>query len=313
MKTIPLILSQNHPDAETWLHALQQAMPQFQIVDAAEMSHEECLDIEIVIAGNPNPKDILRFPKLAWVQSLWAGVEQMLAHKSLTQLDIVRLIDPQLADTMAEAALAWTLYLHRDMPAYRQQQNQSTWQALPWKSAEERTVGVLGCGELGMAAIKRLADNGFSVNAWSRSPRELQFARHYHGRNGLIELLSEADILLLLLPLTPTTHHLLNKQSLNYLKPEACLINFGRGALIDTIALLERLNGDQIKHAVLDVFETEPLLPDSPLWSHPSVTVLPHISAPTSMTSASQIVAKNITDWFKHGVKPEAVNRSRGY
>ena len=313
MSTIPLIFAREHADRDSWLKALQAAIPQHQLVDAARMKDSECHGIKVAITANPAPDDVLRFPDLLWVQSLWAGVEGMLGHESLSHLDIVRLIDPLLADTMAEAALAWTLYLHRDMPTYRQQQNQHCWKPQPWKPASERHVGVLGCGELGMAAIKKLTDNNFKVSGWSRSPRLLIGATHLSGEEGLETLLATADIVLLLLPLTPETRHLINAERLKHLKPQASLINFGRGGLINADDLLARLDAGAVKHAVLDVFETEPLPAESPLWAHSSVTVLPHISAPTPMRSAAKTVAENINRWFEEGVRPTVVNRAAGY
>lgn len=313
MIKIPLILNQTAQNKALWLQSLRDAMPFCTIIDAINIPPNERSGFEVAIIGNPDPKLVSSFPDLNWVHSLWAGVEHLLEEPSLKHLDIVRLVDPCLSQTMAEAALAWTLYLHREMPSYQQQQRDHLWRELPFVSAGERNVGVLGCGELGLAAISMLNRHGFKVHAWSRSPRDLANARHFHGVAGLDEIIRLSDYLVCLLPLTPATHHLLNEERLSLFQPSASIINFGRGGLIDTAALLTRLDRGLIKHAVLDVFEVEPLPQESVLWDHTRITVLPHISAPTSLQSASAIVATAMKNWFDNGIKPESVDRNRGY
>ena len=126
-------------------------------------------------------------------------------------------------------------------------------------------------------------------------------------------MLGRADILVLLLPLTDATRGLIGADALARMKPGASLINFGRGALVDDAALLARLDAGLLEHAVLDVFAVEPLPEGSPFWAHPRVTVLPHISAPTNVASAAQIVADNLRRYFRDGTIPRAVDRRAGY
>ncbi|WP_320825474.1 glyoxylate/hydroxypyruvate reductase A [Reinekea sp.] len=296
-----------------WLHHLRAAMPDEQILPFAELNPRQKELVEFAIVANPDPAQIAELPNLIWAHSLWAGVEKIIANFGQGSLQIVRLIDPNLANLMAEACLAWTLYLHRDMPTYRQQQQTQTWQQQPYIAAQDRTIGLLGLGKLGTAVAQRLLANGFKVAGWSRTPKLLAGCDCYNGDAGLDQLLAGSDIVIGLLPATPDTAGLLNRPRLATLKPGASLINFGRGSLIEQDALLDALNSAQIEHAVLDVFDQEPLPKDHAYWHHAQVTLLPHISAPTQPDSASHIVARHLADYRQTGRIPATVDLVRGY
>jgi glyoxylate/hydroxypyruvate reductase A len=246
------------------------------------------------------------------VQSLWAGVEN-LVDALPEHIAIVRMEDPELVRSMAEAVLTWCLYLHRHMLLYSRQQKAKIWLQHPVVSASEVHVGILGLGKLGEVAGNSLIHHGFKVSGWSRRGKHLPGIEVYSGEQGFKKLLSTADILVVLLPLTDDTRSLLNSDTLPYLKKGAALINFARGALIETEALIKHLDDQRIAHAVLDVFEQEPLPKNDPLWEHPNITILPHISAPTNMTTASKIVAQNIRKFMKNGTLPHSVNKDLGY
>lgn len=302
------------PEAEQhWAQHLRAVMPGETISLFGEMTAAERAATDIAIVANPDPADLMQLPGLVWVQSLWAGVERLVAELGDFARPVVRLIDPELARTMAEAVLAWTYYLQRDMPAYARQQRDGIWQQKPYRHPARVNVGVLGLGALGVAAAERLRNAGFNVAGWSRNPKQLDGVTCHHGDAGLNDLLSGSDIVVCLLPLTAQTRGLLNADRLALLPRGAQLINFARGPIIDTTALLAALETGQIDHAVLDVFEIEPLPKASPLWAHPSVTVLPHISGTTDPVTASAIVAGHIRDYREKGIIPAAVDLGRGY
>lgn len=313
MNVVPFISRYSHAKKRAWVESLQKYIPDHVVCDFDDCSEESKHAAQVCIVADPNPQTLLCLPNLVWVQSLWAGVETMLSNPDLQAIPLVRLIDPGLADRMSEAVLAWTLYLHRDMPAYHQQQQQKVWKTQNLVSAEDRHLAVLGCGELGIASIQRLQQNQFNVSAWSRTPKTLNGVRHYHGQQGLSEILSTADIVVCLLPLTEQTKHILNQQSLSVVKFGAAIMNFGRGPLIDHQALQLALDSGHISHAVLDVFDQEPLPAQSALWSHPKITILPHISAQTNIETASKVAAQNVTRWFDSGQTPIFVDRRKGY
>lgn len=311
---IPLIIRAQDDELAVWHRHLPAALQDIAIVKPfAELTDSERRAAELAIVANPDPQDVAALPRLKWVQSLWAGVERLVTELPEDGPKIVRLTDPQMAETMSEAVLAWTLYLHRDMPRYARQQRQRVWLEHPLKLPEERTVGVLGLGKLGSRALARLRDHGFNVCGWSRTEKDFIGVETHHGTDGLNTVLAKSDIVVLLMPLTAETRGLINRDTLALLQEGASLINFARGPIVDDAALLEALDAGRLAHAVLDVFATEPLPEDHPYWTHPHVTVLPHISAPTIPATAAQIVAENIAAYLDTGTIPDSVNRKRGY
>ena len=156
------------------------------------------------------------------------------------------------------------------------------------------TREVLGLGELGQICAVALSRLGFDVTGWSRRPKEIDGLTCLHGPDGLAQALSTADILVTLLPDTAATQNTLNADTLALMPKGARIVNPGRGTLIEDEALLAALDSGQIGHATLDVFRTEPLPADHPYWSHPKVTVTPHIAAETRADTASDVIAENI-------------------
>jgi len=310
---IPLVSTLTEAEQKAWLASLSKHMPELSFGLFSELSQAQKSACEFAIVANPDPNELADLPNLKWVQSLWAGVERMVAAFPEAGFKIVRLVDPHLAETMSEAVLAWTLFLHRDMPYYARQQAQATWQPRSMVRAVERRVGILGLGELGKASALRLVENGFNVSGWSRQAKQISGVTCLHGEQGMQQLLESSDILVCLIPLTAATQSLLNEQTLSLLPAGASLINFARGAIIDDSALKLKLDQGHLAHAVLDVFQQEPLASDNDYWGRHNVTVLPHISAPTHMTSACQVVAKNINYYHETGQIPTAVDMTRGY
>lgn len=311
--SIPFICNPDYPFAGQWIAALQQAMPDEEVVPLDALDAHARASCTVAIVANPLPQDIRQLPQLRWVHSVWAGVERLVADLADLELSIVRLVDPQLAETMAEAVLAWTLYLHRDMPLYAAQQTRRQWLAADYARPQDKTVGLLGLGSLGEAAAYRLAGAGFKVCGWSRTRKSVPHVECFAGAVELPSMLGKTDILVCLLPLTGETRELLNATTLAQLPPHASLINFARGPIVCDDALRAALDVGRIRHAVLDVFSSEPLPADSWQWAHPRVTVLPHISAPTDRQTASAIVGQNIRRYRETGEIPESVDRVRGY
>ena len=298
-------------EEQLWLEALRRALPAERVFTIDSIANPA--EVELAIVANADPAALRRLDGLIWVQSLWVGVEKLLAEPALEHLPIVRMVDTQLARTMAEAVLAWSLYLHREMPAYLAQQRQRQWRQLPYVAPAERRIGLLGLGVLGQAAATTLVDAGFTVRGWSRTPKRMEGVETCSGRDGLAAMARQTDILVCLLPLTGQTRHLVDATLLELLPPRACVINFGRGPLVHTEDLLAALDSKRLAHAVLDVFDEEPLPAESPLWDHPAITVLPHISADTDPQTASLIVARNVRHWRETGRVPQPVEKQRGY
>jgi glyoxylate/hydroxypyruvate reductase A len=297
----------------SYLSALASAMPAEQVILFRELSAEQHARVQIAIVANPDPADVIALPSLVWMQSLWAGVEQLVTRLPPGGPPIVRLIDPEMSRTMAEAVLAWTYYLQRDMPAYVRQQRQGLWHQHPYRKPSSLTVGILGLGALGTASAARLSEAGFKVAGWSRSAKQMPCVQTFSNDDGLVTLLRISDIVVCLLPLTVQTRGLLHAGLLAAMKPGACFINFARGPVVVTDDLLDALDSGHLSHAVLDVFDEEPLAPDSRLWQHPQVSVLPHISAPTDFETAAAVIAANIGAYRANGALPCSVDLVLGY
>ncbi|WP_374534718.1 2-hydroxyacid dehydrogenase [Phenylobacterium sp.] len=278
-----------------WLAALADSLPNEKITLGPDP------DAEIAIVANPPPGALAALPRLAFVQSAWAGVEGLLADPALPQVPLARLVDPGLAAQMAEAAAAHVLALHRQAPAYAAQAAQGLWRQLDQPPARARRVGFLGYGELARASANLLQDIGFQVDAWSRS----------HG--DLSALLAQSDIVVNLLPLTEQTRGVLGAATFARMKRGAAIVNLARGAHLVEPDLLAALADGTLSHAVLDVFETEPLPPGHPFWRHPQITVLPHVAAITDPVSASAFIAANITRFRAGQPLQGLVDRTAGY
>lgn len=283
------------------------------VVLASTLSDSEKSQCEIAIVANPEPEVLVDFPKLVWIQSLWAGVERLVAEIPSPSFEIVRLVDPCLAKTMADAVVAWSYYLHRDMPLYAAQQQEKQWLQHSVSLANECTIGVLGLGELGRASAEKLALNGFNVLGWSQHKKSLTNVQCFNELKGLHYVISYCDIVVVLLPLTEATTHLLNRDLFSKMKQGAAIINFARGNIVNHNDLITALDEKILSHAVLDVFVQEPLPAKDALWHHPNITVLPHISAPTNRESACQIVYRNIENYFLAGEIPSTINLQKGY
>jgi glyoxylate/hydroxypyruvate reductase A len=298
---------------ETWRAQLAPHLPANEtLVLATEAPDKTAVDV--ALAANPRWGELATFPNLRFVQSLWAGVDGMLGDPGLP-LDIIlaRLVDPAMAQSMAEGAIAAVLYLHRQFPAYLQQQVSHTWRQLPQPVAAHRRIGVLGFGKMGEPVARGLAALGFNVSAWGLSPRGEASVDYSWGAAGLERLLAKTEILVNLLPLTAATTGILNAELFGRLLPGAALVNLGRGGHLNDEDLLAALQTRHLGHAVLDVFHNEPLPADHPFWSHPHVTVLPHVAASTDPESAAPLALQNVAAFRAGRPLTGVVSRSRGY
>ncbi|MET0049353.1 MAG: glyoxylate/hydroxypyruvate reductase A [Sedimenticola sp.] len=309
---ILLLTSLRAAEEKVWLESLKTAMPGERIVtrhQAGDMS-----DIEIAIVANP-PKGVLaRLPGLKWVQSLWAGVDMLLADETYPrELPLVRLVDPMLSRSMAEAVATHVLALHRRLPLYAEQQRDGVWLQHDMPMASERCVGVMGLGALGRAAVEMLLAVGFRVIGWSRSAKQIEGVETLSGSDGMGAFLRQSEILVNLLPLTDETRGILNSSLFLQLPRGAQLINLARGAHLVEEDLLDVLEDGTIGHAVLDVFATEPLPSGHPFWVNSRITLSPHVAALTNRDSASKIVAENVRGYRTNGTLPTLVDPDKGY
>lgn len=266
----------------------------------------------IVLAPNSPLQDFTPYSRTKAVLSTWMGVEALVNNPTLTQ-PLARMVDPAMTRGMTEYVTAHVMRHHMGIDRYVHGL-QGEWRQILPPLAPERPVTILGMGELGREAGQTLATLGFPVTGWSRSPREVPgLSRMFHGAEGLLPALEGAQILVILLPLTPATENLLGPEEFARLAPGAVIINPARGPIIDDDALLAALDSGQVDHATLDVFRVEPLPPDHPYWHHPRVTVTPHVAAETRPESAAAVLAKNIARVERGEPLLYQVDRNAGY
>ena len=313
---MPVLIATDLPPEEnrTWRDALARALPQERFVLSREEAGEAAA-IDIAIVANPPPGALSGLPGLALIQSMWAGIDRLLADPTLpADVPLARMVDPALAAAMAETALWAVLGLQRGFFDYERQQTAPEWRQLPQRRADEVGVAVLGLGAMGRAAAARLAQQGFRVIGWSaRAGAALEGVAMRQGADALASLLADADIVVNLLPLTDATRGLFDAGVFASMRRGAGFVNLARGAQVVEADLLDALDAGRIGHAVLDVFAVEPLPHGHVFWSHPRVTVLPHVAALTDVRSAAAVVAANVRALREGRALAHLVDRQRGY
>ena len=271
-------------------------------------------DIEFAVVWKLPRGQLAGLPNLKAILSPGAGVDHLFEDPALPEgVPVARLIDPLMADRMAEYTAALTLWSHRKFDAYADLQSRRSWRPVPQKDARDRRVGILGLGALGRATARRLRPFGFALGGWSRTPKEEPGVATRHGNDALADFLSESEILVCLLPLTPETRGLLDEEALGRLPRGAYLINCARGPLVVEADLLAALDSGRLSGAALDVFDEEPLPPDSPLWMNPKVRITPHVSSLTAPETAAPMLAAQVRRVQRGEALDRPVDRKAGY
>ena len=299
-----LFASQIEP-AERWLPLLQRALPQ----DRFLLEPQSSIDVALVASPRPGTLETLKGVKL--IQSLWMGVERLLADPALPRaVPLARLVDPGMVAAMSETVLAHTLDWHRRLYRYRAQQREARWHRYRQYMASDHTVGLLGLGALGTDAAGKLLALGFRLAGYSRRPKAIDGVECF---TELDLLLKRANVLVCLLPLTDKTKGILNSKTFSLLPKGAGLINVARGPHVVVPDLIAALDSGQLAHAWLDVFDEEPLPASSPLWRHPGVSVTPHAAALTEPRTAVASIVENV-ERVRRGERPlNLVDFAAGY
>jgi glyoxylate/hydroxypyruvate reductase A len=261
---------------------------------------------------------LAEFPNLKVIFSLGAGVDHLLGDPRLPDVPVVRIVDPDLTMRMTEYVALHVLMHHRRLRLYNQQQRQRLWRDHHQPAAKDVAVGLMGLGVLGRDAAAALSRLGFRVAGWSRSARSLPGIETFRGADGLGRFLARTEILVCLLPHTPATTGILNLSLLRKLKRDgalggACLINAGRGALQIDADIIAALDEGSLAAATLDVFATEPLPVDSPLWTHPNIIITPHNAAESDPRALIAGVLDQIARFERGEPLQNVVDRKLGY
>lgn len=258
------------------------------------------------------------FPKLAAIFNLGAGVDAVLSDTSLPRVPLVRVALDDLTARMTEYVTMHTLIHHRRLRYYDASQRDRIWAPKEQWAASAIRVGVLGLGVIGGDAAEVLARIGFDVAGWSRGRKDIPGIECFAGEGEFEAFLRRTDILVCILPLTPQTKGILNRKTFSMLARDGRLggpviINAGRGGLQVEADILSCLDDGTLLAATLDVFETEPLPKDSPLWAHPKVTISPHNAGDTDPDAVSDYVARQIERYEAGEPLQHVVDRDKAY
>lgn len=304
-------------DGQQWAAEMRKAAPAMDVRVWPEMGDPATIDY--VAAWLPPPNVVKSLVKLKVIFSLGAGVDAILKDPTLPEkTPIVRVNDPDLTMRMTEYIVLHVLMHHRQQRRLDENQRKGVWDSFPTHAASSLRVGIMGLGVLGQDAATKLAMLGFKVAGWSRTPKHIDGVQCYSGAGGLDTFLARTDVLVSLLPATAETDGILNRALIRKLARSGpfgapILINAGRGRQQNEDELLAALDAGELHAATLDVFRTEPLPKESRFWTHPKVTLTPHIAADSDPAVICQYVAQQIAVYEKTGQLSNLVDRARGY
>jgi len=303
-----ILFASTKEQPEFWFPLLRRALPNDRFYAWPDANGG---DIDVAIVATHPEGTFAGLRGLRLIQSLWMGVENIIGDAELPRgVPVARLIDPGMVAAMGETVIAYVLDWHRHFYCYRSFQDQKVWKRRRQYLASDRTIGVLGLGELGSPVAAKLRALDFNVAGWSRRPKQMEAV---FCSTDLDEVIRRSDALVCLLPLTTHTKGILNKDKIQKIKKGGCLINVARGGHVVIPDLLAALDSGHLARAYLDVFETEPLPAESPLWSHPGITLTPHIAALTEPRTSVSRIAENI-ERLRRGEAPlNTVDFAAGY
>ena len=303
---------------DIWTKAMRKTAPKLDVRTWPDaMGRVE--DIEYTAAWLPPPGVVKSLPNLKVIFSLGAGVDAILKDATLPKdVPIVRVNEPDLTGRMTEYVVLQVLLHHRQQRRIDENQKRKFWDSFPTHAASDMAVGIMGLGVMGAESAERLRDLGFKVAGWSRTRKRIDGVHCYAGAAEFDSFLRRTDILVSLLPATPETDGIVNRDTIRKLSRRGpfgapIVIGAGRGRQHVEADILASLDAGELYAATLDVFQTEPLPASSPLWSHPKVTVTPHCAADSDPETICAYVARQIERHRAGRPLENVVDRARGY
>jgi len=310
-----LVSSGNWPP-EPWAEAARAVDPKRPVFVWPDVPDPAA--IGYVMAWRPAPESLIGLPNLKLILSLGAGVEGIVLRDDLPDVPVVRIVSDDLTARMTEWVVLQVLLHHRQQLAYGRQQRDHEWRELRQPAASDVRVGIMGMGVLGQAAARVLGGLGFRIAGWSRTPKDLPDIDCHAGDEALDAFLSQTDILVCLLPLTHATRGILSMALFEKLARNGPLggpvvINAGRGGLQVEADIVTAIERGVIAGASLDVFESEPLDPASPLWRLDDVVITPHVAAFSDPAELVGQILDQIAAYEAGRPLRNLVNRAAGY
>ena len=298
-------------NATAWRDTFAEQLPQLEIRIWPDVG--AAADIEYLAFIRPDFDVLPDLPNLKAMFSRSAGVEAFINHPKLPRAPLGK-VEPAGGDPMmTEYVIMHVLRFHRDMPAYQAAQANREWLRKPIVRPEDRHIGFLGLGMMATAPALVLKSLGFPVSAWVRSPRADAEIPVFHGDDQLAPFLRQTDIAVCLLPLTRETEGILCARTFAMMPRGAMVVNVGRGGHVVDADLIAALDSGQLSYAALDALSPEPLPPNSPLWLHPKVTVMPHVARRPTVAQLVAEIAANIRSIETGGHLLQEIDKTMGY
>ena len=297
--------------ADIWKAQLQVFLPNLQFV---RLDSKDADDADIALVWKPPAGRLASLKKLKLILSLGQGVDHLFSDQHLPEnVPVCRIIDPHMSVAMGHWVIGCLLDDLRHGPAYRAQQSAKVWQGHDQVDHRQIQVAIYGIGAIGASVAKMVAGLGFPVSGWSRSQKQLEGISCYTGVEGFQHLLTSCQYHICLLPLTAETQGLFDKTAFDSMPDGAYFMNGGRGGHVNEADLLDAVQSGQLKGAALDVFQTEPLPQDSPLWEEDRISIFPHVAAQTEPHTAVMQIATAIADILEGCAPANQVALSKGY
>src|SRR5438874_12653986 len=298
-------------NAKAWRDTFTEKLPDLEIRIWPDAGSEA--DIEYLAFMHPDFDRLPAFPNLKAMFSRAAGVDSFIHHPKLPRAPLGK-VEPSDGDPMmTEYVIMHVLRFHRDMPGYQAAQANREWRRTRIVRPEGRRIGFLGYGMMAKAPALVLKSLGFPVSAWVRSPREREEVPIFHGHDQLEPFLNQTDIAVCLLPLTRETEGIFCTRTFAMMPRGAMLVNVGRGNHVVAEDLIRALDSGQLSYAALDALWPEPLPPDSPLWLHRKITVMPHVARRPTVAELVTEVATNIRSLETGGRLLQEIDKTMGY
>ena len=257
-------------------------------------------------------------PCLQWIHTRHAGVDFAVTPEVIAHPAILTNGSGVYSSALGEFVLAGALYFAKDLPRMLRAKAEKRWDVFPVQELRRQTIGIVGYGDIGRAIARRAKAFGMRVLAVRRDPAPRagdEFADSVAGSGGLHEMLGQCDYAVVSAPLTNETRNMGGAGEFSAMKSTAIIMNVGRGPVIDEAAMADALRAGRIRGAWLDVFEAEPLPPDSPLWTMDNVFISAHTADQTLtwMHESMDFFLAQLARWRRGEALENIVDKRRGY
>ncbi len=300
-----------------WAEGLRTALPEADIVtrDSERTTADpSATPADYALVWRPHPSLFTEQTRLKAVFNLGAGIDALAAMREFPRaVPLIRLEDAGMAGPMAQYALAVVLRYAYRFDEYARRQAERQWAPRRPRAMDEVEVGVLGLGAIGTVVARTIAGQGFRVRGYARTRRAISGVASFAGSAELPAFLNGVHVLINVLPLTEDTRGILRREHLARLADGAHVVNMARGAHLVEADLLDLLDAGKLAGATLDVFGQEPLPPEHRFWTHPAVTVTPHVSGVTLLAESVEQVAHKIRSLERGEPVGGVVDWTRGY